>query len=124
MHSSDGATLRLWRARHVLMDVASMGGYFSVLVDGVNVGEIWPRQTKVFEVVPGDHQLCLRYWFLRRSGELDFSVRAGEEVELKCWMNWIGYPVLRPATADDSVKMRRPVAERTPPTNLGAEQPQ
>jgi hypothetical protein len=90
---------------------------FSVVLDGVKVGDIWPRQIKIFQCPPGNHRLRLDWWgFLRRSRELDVSIASGEEKSFVCFTNVIGYVAVRPATPKDVAGMerwkRRPMTPR------------
>jgi len=98
--------------------------YYNVVVDRVVVGEIWPRQARVFEVAPGEHQVRLKlphpfFW----GNELTISVDVGQIVELACWPDWTGLLVLRSATPRQSKKMREIIRDVPPPRNLGAGPP-
>ena len=102
-----------------MMDLASVGARFTVILDGTKVDDIWPRQLKVFSVPPGDHWLRLEYWgFLRRSPELHVSLRQDEEKQVVCFMNAIGYPTVRSATAKDVAKLERSKPAHVNPRNL------
>jgi hypothetical protein len=97
--------------------------YYHVIVDGIDVGEVWPRQTKVFDVTPGEHGVQVRRVglpFGRKA--LLVSVDAGQVVELACWLDplTLGLSGLHLATPRESAKMRKIVKIPDSPRNLGA----
>jgi hypothetical protein len=86
------AVIRLYRPGPVHSSwLAGWNRYYSVLIDGIDVGEVWMRQSKVFDVTPGDHVIggCValtdrraRVSQLRRASQSDhereFVERCGE----------------------------------------------
>jgi hypothetical protein len=115
---SDSGTIRVYRSRANLMD---LGLGFTLMIDGADAGQIWSRQTKVFEVMPGAHRVYVRFLWLRKSTEVEVVLTAGQEKELACHTNWVGYPVLRPATQKDAAKLERDTPVSPAPRDLGAD---
>lgn len=120
-----GATLKLWRSRRLFMDY---GGYlawhYGVIIDGIDIGDIWPGQVKVFDISPGDHTLQLRLLGpLRGSAKQSFSVAAGEQVVFECHTGWNFFAQLRPATHKDREDMERATAQPPTPRDLGHDGP-
>lgn len=66
------ARVRIYRPRALI----GMSGYFHVLIDGIDRGELWPNQVKVFEVSPGHHEMQLKQGLGTRSSLLTFSARS------------------------------------------------
>ena len=100
------------------------GGHFNVLVDGVVIGDVWQRRVKVLDVAPGRHQIQLRFWPIMWSRKFEFSVRAGEALELACSPGWTWFPGakdIHKASDHESDLMRKSMEEVLPPRNLGAE---
>jgi hypothetical protein len=56
---------------------------YQVLIDGNVVGGIRRKQTKSFEVEPGQHEIRLA-WKNYRSRQLMLDLRPGQEVRLVC----------------------------------------
>jgi hypothetical protein len=74
---------------------------FTVVLDDQPVGKIGNEQVRVFEVEPGEHRLYMRFVGLRRSEELQMSLKEGEERQFLCGTNGIGWPTLREASPGD-----------------------
>ena len=96
--------------------------FYDVVIDDAVVGEVWPRQAKVFEVAAGQHSVRLKYLFFIRSRTVTVSVDQGQVVELACWPNWSGFgPIgLHRATPSETTKMRELTGEVAPPRDIGA----
>ena len=73
------ASIRIYRPRAGIGD----SGYFHVVLDGIDVGELWADQVRTFEVVPGEHQLRLQQFVIRRES-IAVSVEEGQVLELAC----------------------------------------
>lgn len=99
---ADAASIRVHRAGPNLFD---LGTPYKVMLDGGVIGDISPRQTKLFPIGTGEFSLGLRFLFIRGSRELRFSLALGEVKNFICHTNWIGFPVLRLATTQDLAKM-------------------
>jgi hypothetical protein len=83
-------------------------GRVSVFLDGSNVGDISPRQIKVYRVSPGAHSLSLHFLGgLRRSRKLSVPLAAGEEKQFVCLLNGFAWPSIRPATPKDVAAMEQ-----------------
>jgi hypothetical protein len=128
-HGAAGATIRLWRAPSriwpafptlALVRGASWlvqrrssrpnpaAGRVSVFLDGSKVDDISPKQTKVYEVSPGDHSLSLHFLGgLRRSRKLTVTLTEGEERQFVCFLNAFAWPSIRTATPEDVAAMER-----------------
>ena len=79
---------------------------FTVVLDDHRVGKIGSDQVKVFEVEPGEHRLRMRFVELRRSEELQVSLKEGEERQFLCGANGIGWPTLREASPEDVAEIQ------------------
>jgi hypothetical protein len=79
---------------------------FTVVLDDHSEGKIGNDQVRVFEVEPGEHRLFIRFVGLRRSEELQMSLKEGEERQFLCGTNGIGWPTLREASAEDVAEIR------------------
>jgi hypothetical protein len=79
---------------------------FTVLLDDHPVGKIGNDQMRVFEVEPGEHSLRIRFVELRKSKELQISLKDGEERQFLCGANGIGWPTLREASPEDVAEIR------------------
>jgi hypothetical protein len=77
-----------------------------VVLDDHPVGKIGNDQVRVFEVEPGEHRLHMRFVGLRRSEELQTSLKEGEERQFLCGANGIGWPTLREASPEDAAEIR------------------
>jgi len=117
---SNRAYIRLYRAGPMIID-----NFYFVSIDGVRVGEIWPRHPKVFEVTPDSHEVRVRPAFaFLWSRTVRVSVSDGQVVELACWPNWaLGAYSLHKATARESERMRQIGAAPVPPRDLGSSDP-
>ncbi|HEY6317420.1 MAG TPA: hypothetical protein VI462_05985 [Acidimicrobiia bacterium] len=107
-----GSLMYLWRS-----------DYHHVIIDGVDVGELWPRQTKAIDVNAGEHSIRLRCvtWPIA-SKTLVLSLKPGEVVKLVCWPNplALGFTHLHYASPRESIRMKEIVETPRPPRNLGA----
>jgi len=114
------AVIRLYQPGPVIF---SSYRYLIVAIDGTEVGELWPRQVKVFDVVPGLHRVQLRVPPLRwvRSREVEVTVNADDAVDFACWPNLLGTGPfgLHVATAKDKARMQRMIPTPPTPTDLG-----
>jgi hypothetical protein len=123
---ADASFIKLYRPGPRWLTWGWIGGvYYRVLVDGRDVGELWPVQIKTFQVTPGEHEVKLkgppfRWW--RNS----IVVRVPEDgvVELACASEWTalsGVLGLHRATAKEraSIAHAEAEAELPPPKNLG-----
>ena len=91
---------------------------FTVVIDDRSVGKIGDEQEKVFEVGPGEHRLYMRFVGLRRSQELQMSLKEGEERQFLCGTSGMGWPTLREASPEDVAEIRR-TSISEPPTPAG-----
>jgi hypothetical protein len=97
----------LVRAVSQLVRRPATGGV-DVFLDGSNVGEIAPKQIKVYPVSPGEHSLSLHYLGgLRRSQKLSVPLAKGEQKQFVCSLNGFSWPSIRPATPKDVAAMER-----------------
>jgi hypothetical protein len=77
---------RAWRTDTYRAGLMIVDNFYFVSIDSVRVGEIWPRQSKVFEVTPGNHGVRVRREFtFPCSRTVRVSVEDGQIVELACW---------------------------------------
>ncbi len=100
------------------------GGHYDVRIDGRSVGEVWPKQVKVVDVDPGEHQIQLRFWPWMWTRKRVFSVAPGEAVELACGAGWTWLPGLNDlhlATTEEKEQMRGSLGNALPPRNLGSQ---
>ena len=82
------------------------GGVVSVFLDGSKVGAISPKETKVYQVPPGEHFLSLRFLGgLRRSGKISVPLAKGEVKQFVCLLNAFAWPSIRAATPEDVAAM-------------------
>lgn len=97
--------------------------YYRVFIDGADRGEVWTRQTKTFDVTPGEHEVQLKRGALIKSNRITIAVDDAKELDLACSIRGevVGWPELRLATPKQSAKMRRIVGKPPTPRNLGAE---
>ncbi len=127
-----GATIRLWRAPNriwpafptlVVVRAASRlgpgragrrspaigeGGVVTVFLDGSKVGTISTDEIKVYRVSPGGHSLSVRFLGgLRRSRKRSVPLAKGEDKQLVCWLNGLGWPSIRSATPEDVAAVQR-----------------
>jgi hypothetical protein len=79
---------------------------YTVVLDDHSAGKIGNEQVRVFNVEPGEHRLRMRFVLLRRSAEMRFFLKAGEEREFLCGSNGFGWPTLREASPADVPKTR------------------
>jgi len=114
----EGCVVRIYRSRPLM----GWTGFFHVLIDGVDRGELWPKQVGVFEVSPGDHRLELRRGVSTRSKVMEFSVKSGEVTEFACsrLATAVGLTGLHRATQDESDVMKNLVAPSPTPRDLSA----
>lgn len=110
------ALVRIYRPRAIF----GWGGYFNVIIDGVERGQLWSKQLSVFEVSPGRHRLQLKYGLISRSSRVEFEANAGEVIDFACsaWQTALGWTGLRSATAKDRTKMESIAAHPPPPRNI------
>jgi hypothetical protein len=92
-------------------------GYCTVYIDGVERGELWGKQVRVFDVSPGTHdvQVGLGWGWVLRSRPLSFTVEAGQTADLVCAriLHYLDFPKLRVAREKDIARMQKLL--RTPP---------
>jgi hypothetical protein len=74
---------------------------YTVVLDHQSVGKIGNEQVRVFDVDPGEHRLQMRFVLLRRSKEMQMSLKEDEERAFICGTNGIGWPTLREASPED-----------------------
>jgi hypothetical protein len=108
--------VRIYRPRAVI----GWFGFFHVLIDGEDRGELWPKQVKTFDVSPGNHRLELRQHVVIRSWVMEFSLSSGEVVEFACsrLASGVGRTGLHPATPAESEVMKRLTAASPIPRDL------
>lgn len=102
------------------------GVYYRVVVDGADVGELWPKQVKTFQVSPGEHKVQLkgppfRWW----RNSIVVTVPPDGVVELACASEWAalaGILDLHRATAKERAAIAY-AKDESPPRELG-EQPE
>jgi hypothetical protein len=68
---------------------------YTVLLDHRPSGKIRVEQVKVFNADPGEHRLRMRFLFLRRSKELQITLKEGEERDFRCGTSGLGWPTLQ-----------------------------
>jgi len=113
------ATIKLYR-----LDprwASSSSWYYKVLIDGVNVGELWNRQIRSFQVDPGVHEVRIKgspLLPLLGLTSLTISVDESQTVVLFCPF-WLGFAKLREATQKDIARMQNIVVKPSAPRNLG-----
>jgi hypothetical protein len=98
------------------------GVHYRVVIDGADVGELWPEQVKTFQVTPGEHEVQLKRFRCRWRNRLTVTVHPGEAVELASASEWValsGFVDLHLATAKDHVAMTQTRYAVPPPRNLG-----
>jgi hypothetical protein len=79
---------------------------YTVVLDDHPVGTIGNEQVRVFEVEPGEHRLHMRFVGVRRSKELQMSLKEDEERQFVCGTNGMGWPTLREASPEDVAQIR------------------
>ena len=89
---------------------------YTVVLDDQPVGQIGTEQVRAFEVEPGDHRLHMRFVGLRRSDELQVSLKEGEERQFLCGTSRMGWPTLREASPEDVAQMPRTSTGEPPRT--------
>jgi hypothetical protein len=100
-------TVAVIRAISRLRRGSATGGV-TVLLDGSKVGDISPKQIKVYPVSPEEHSLSIQiFGGLRRSRELHVPLAEGEEKQFVCLLNGMGWPSIRSATPKDVAAMER-----------------
>ena len=80
---------------------------FNVKIDGIDVGTLGPKQSKIFELPPGQHVLRLLSWPGRGSGDRPLIVGPGEMKEFYCFTNAFGLVSIRPPRAKDLARLKR-----------------
>jgi hypothetical protein len=93
-----------------------------VLIDGVDRGELWPNQVKVFDVSSGQHEIQLRQGLATKSSALTFSTDSEQVAEFACskLLTAVGLTGLHPATKEESVRMKKLIVAPPTPRNLGS----
>jgi hypothetical protein len=79
---------------------------FTVVLDDHPVGKIGNEQERVFEAEPGEHRLHIRFVGLRRSKELQMSLKEDEERQFLCGSSGMGWPTLWEASPEDVAEIR------------------
>ena len=74
---------------------------YTVVLDHVAAGKLGEDQVRVLDVEPGEHRLFVRFVLLRRSRELQVTLREGEERQFICGTSAFGWPTLREASSED-----------------------
>jgi hypothetical protein len=99
-----------------------MSGYFHVLIDGIDRGELWSHQVKSFEVSPGQHEVQLKQGVATHSELLTFSADPKEVMEFACsrLLTAVGLTGLHPATTSESLRMQKFMVKPPTPRNLAA----
>jgi len=77
---SGGTYIRIYRPRAVI----GWGGYFSIVLDGVDRGELWSKQVKELSISSGPHVLQLKQGMVTRSRSVPFEVTDGEVIDFAC----------------------------------------
>lgn len=72
---------------------------YTVVLDHVAAGKLGDDQVRVLDVEPGEHRLSVRFVLLRRSRELQVTLKEDEERQFICGTNGFGWPVLREASS-------------------------
>lgn len=116
---TSGALVRIYRPRAVI----GWSGYFNVLIDGVDRGELWPNQVKTLQVSPGQHDIQLRQGLATKSTVLTFSTDGEQVAEFACsrLLTAVGLTGLHPANKEESLRMQKLVVEPPAPRNLAAQ---
>ena len=70
-----------------------------MVLDHVAAGKLGDDQVRVLDVEPGEHRLSVRFVLLRRSRELQVTLKEDEERQFICGTNGFGWPVLREASS-------------------------
>jgi hypothetical protein len=116
---AQAGVVRIYRPRALVGDA----GYFRVVIDGVEAGELWANQVRVFQIAPGDHRLWLKQYFFRSSQRLNFFVASGQEVDFTCsQLAAFGLFGLHEATPKQRLKMQeldKRRQDRPPPRDFG-----
>jgi hypothetical protein len=112
------ALVRIYRPRAVI----GWSGYFHVLIDGVDRGELWPNQVKTLQVGTGQHDIQLRQGLATKSTVLTFSTNGEKVAEFACsrFLTAVGLTGLHSATKEESLRMQKIVVEPPTPRNLAA----
>lgn len=113
-------SVRIYRPRAVIGDL----GHFRVFLDGSDVGELSAGQVRTFELTPGEHQIRLTQFVIRR-GSFVFTVREGEGLELACSrLAAFGLFGIHVATPKESEKIHKVGSTRAqrPARDLGQSQ--
>lgn len=87
---------------------------YTVVLDDHPVGKIGDEQVRVFEVEPGEHRLHMRFVGLRRSAELQISLKEDEERQFLCGTSGMGWPTLREASPEDVAEVQRTSVSEPP----------
>ena len=74
---------------------------YTVVLDDHAVGKIGNGQVRVIETEPGEHRLHMRFVGLRRSQELQISLKKDEERQFVCRTSGMGWPTLREASPEE-----------------------
>ncbi len=90
---------------------------YTVVLDDHSVGKVGKEQVRVFEVGPGEHRLYMRFVGLRRSEELQMSLKEGEERQFLCGTSGMGWPTLREASPEEVARIRGTVSEPSEQAN-------
>jgi hypothetical protein len=74
------AGVKVYRAPDIWVD---RNRRYKAVVDDLVVDELWPGQSTLIGIEPGNHTVRVKIDFMR-SNELRISLRDGEQVELAC----------------------------------------
>ena len=73
-------TLSVYRSPDIWMDRNRL---YKVVIDGQQVGELWPGQRLSFDVASGDRRVLVKIDFMR-SNELVLAPQPGDVIDLTC----------------------------------------
>jgi hypothetical protein len=116
--ATQDAEVRIYRPRALIGAL----GYFSVIIDERDRGELWPNQVRTFNVHSGDHQIQLRQGVITKTSPLKFSVESQQRVDFACsrLRTVAGLVGLHPASPKESEKMQMLIPHPPEPRNLAS----
>jgi hypothetical protein len=84
---------------------------FSVIIDGIDRGEVWARQTKALDVRPGEHEVRVKRGRLITSNIIKVTVDSTKTVDVACSIRGelVGWPELQLATQKQRDRMQKVV---------------
>lgn len=125
---STGSLIRLYRPGPRWVYFPFEGEFVYVVIDGREVGEIWPEQVRAFTLAPGKHEVKLqRRLMFAWGGSISVDLARDEVLDLACtseWGFWMArYIGLHAATDTEKARMLALTKPHSPPRDLGAAGP-